>query len=100
MITILFVIFYVSSGLVAGAKLLDTIFGLNYETGVIVTLIAVASYTFIGGFLAVSRTDVFQAVFVLAGFLILTFTLLFITDESFARNSVEYPRLLESLHQA
>ncbi len=91
LITILFVIFYVSSGLVAGAKLLDTIFGLNYEVGVIVTLIAVASYTFIGGFLAVSRTDVFQAVFVLTGFLILTFTLLFITDESFSRNSVEYP---------
>ncbi len=91
LITILFVVFYVSSGLVAGAKLLDTIFGLNYESGVIVTLIAVASYTFIGGFLAVSRTDVFQAVFVLAGFLILTFTLLFITDESFARSSVEYP---------
>ena len=91
LITILFVVFYVSSGLVAGAKLLDTIFGLNYEVGVIVTLIAVASYTFIGGFLAVSRTDVFQAVFVLAGFLILTFTLLFITDESFSRSSVEYP---------
>ena len=91
LITILFVVFYVSSGLVAGAKLLDTIFGLNYESGVNVTLIAVASYTFIGGFLAVSRTDVFQAVFVLAGFLILTFTLLFITDESFSRNSVEYP---------
>ncbi len=91
LITILFVVFYVSSGLVAGAKLLDTIFGLNYEAGVIVTLIAVASYTFIGGFLAVSRTDVFQAVFVLTGFLILTFTLLFITDGSFSRSSVEYP---------
>ena len=59
-ITVFFVIFYISSGLIAGAKLLETVFGLGYNTGIIVTLIAVASYTFIGGFLAVSRTDVFK----------------------------------------
>ena len=43
LITILFVMFYVSSGMVAGAKLAETVFGLNYATGVILTLIAVAS---------------------------------------------------------
>ena len=35
--------------------------------GVLVSLVAVVSYTFIGGFLAVSRTDVFQALIMLAG---------------------------------
>jgi Na+/proline symporter len=30
-----------------------------------------ASYTFIGGFLAVSRTDVFQALLMLGGFIVL-----------------------------
>lgn len=64
-ITILFVVFYVSSGLVGGAKLLETIFGLEYITGVILTLIAIASYTLIGGFMAVSRTDVTQALLML-----------------------------------
>ena len=49
-ITVFFVIFYVSSGLVAGAKLLGTVFGLDENFGVLVTHVAVASYTFIGGF--------------------------------------------------
>ena len=65
LITILFVMFYVSSGLVGGAKLLETIFGLQYATGVILTLVAIASYTMIGGFMAVSRTDVTQALLML-----------------------------------
>ena len=70
-ITILFVIFYVSSGLVGGSKLLDTIFGIEAATGVLLTLAAVASYTLIGGFLAVSRTDVSQALLMLLSLLIL-----------------------------
>ena len=70
-ITILFVVFYVSSGLVGGAKLLETIFGLEYVTGVMLTLVAVASYTLIGGFMAVSRTDVTQALLMLASLLIM-----------------------------
>ena len=75
-ITIFFVIFYVSSGLIAGAKLLETIFGLGETAGIVITLVAVASYTFIGGFVAVSRTDVFQALIMLAGFIILPLTLI------------------------
>ena len=53
LITILFVIFYVSSGLVGGSKLLEEIFGLNLSVGVILTLFTVATYTLIGGFMAV-----------------------------------------------
>ena len=52
--------------------------------GLLVTLCAVTSYTFIGGFLAVSRTDVFQALIMLVGFFILPITLLFIVDAPFA----------------
>ena len=75
-ITIFFIIFYVSSGLVAGAKLLGVVFSLNYTLSILITLIAIASYTFIGGFLAVSRTDVFQAMIMLTGFIILPVTLI------------------------
>ncbi len=82
-ITVFFVIFYISSGLIAGAKLLQTVFGLDYNTGIVVTLIAVVSYTFIGGFLAVSRTDVFQALIMLGGFIILPVTLIAVADNSF-----------------
>ena len=68
-ITVFFVVFYVSSGLVGGSKLLETIFGVEPNTGVLLTFFAVASYTLIGGFLAVSRTDVFQALLMLVSLL-------------------------------
>ena len=82
-ITVFFVIFYISSGLIAGAKLLETVFGLDYNSGIVVTLIAVASYTFIGGFLAVSRTDVFQALIMLGGFIILPITMIVMVGNPF-----------------
>ncbi len=82
-LTIFFIMIYVDSGLIAGSKLLETVFGLDSTTGVLVTLVAVASYTFIGGFLAVSRTDVFQAMLMLGCFLALPLILIGMTDEPF-----------------
>ena len=83
LITILFVVFYVSSGLVGGAKLLETIFGLPYVTGVVLTLLAIASYTLIGGFMAVSRTDVTQALLMLVSLLIMVVVLAGWTENPF-----------------
>ena len=86
-ITIFFIVFYVSSGLISGAKLLEVVFDLTHEefhsVGVLVTLVAITTYTFIGGFLAVSRTDVFQSLMMLAGFAILPALLIFMVDEPF-----------------
>ena len=79
-ITVFFIVFYVASGLISGAKLLEVTFGLHYGAGILVTLFAVASYTFIGGFLAVSRTDVFQALIMLAGFLVILVTLFLVVQ--------------------
>ncbi len=81
--TIFFVVFYITSGLVAGSKLLNTQFGLDSTLGLILTLIAVSSYTFIGGFLAVSRTDVFQALLILVGFVIMLATVIIAADDPF-----------------
>jgi sodium/proline symporter len=83
LIIIFFVVFYISSGLIGGAKLLDTVFGVPYGSGIAITLAAVASYTFIGGYLAVAKTDVFQAVLMLAGIIVMPVTLLFISDKVF-----------------
>ena len=83
-LTIFFIMFYVNSGLIGGAKLLETIFGLEHNTGVLVTLVAVTSYTFIGGFMAVSRTDVFQAMVMLVSFIVLPLTLIASTAEPFS----------------
>ena len=81
-VTLFFVIIYISSGLVGGSKLLQEIFGLAPNAGIVVTLTAVASYTLVGGFLAVSRTDVFQSLLMLASFTIIPVMLLQMTDNS------------------
>ena len=54
-LTIFFIMLYINSGLIAGAKLMETVFGATHNQGVLITLLAVASYTLIGGFMAVSR---------------------------------------------
>ena len=82
-ITIVLVVFYVSSGLVGGSKLLEQIFGLDLTVGVILTLVAVATYTLIGGFMAVSRTDVSQALLMLGSLVVLVVSMLVVTEHPF-----------------
>ncbi|TKB45182.1 sodium/proline symporter PutP [Thalassotalea mangrovi] len=71
-ITILiFFTFYVSSGLVGGAILFEKVFELNYLQALIFGAIIIVSYTFLGGFLAVSWTDFFQGCLMLLALVIL-----------------------------
>jgi sodium/proline symporter len=67
---LLFFLFYTSSGLVAGGKLFETVFGLDYTIAVTVGTIAVVSYTFFGGFLAVSWTDLVQGLLMAAALIL------------------------------
>lgn len=71
---LLFFLFYTSSGLVAGGKLFETVFGLDYTTAVIIGTICVVSYTLFGGFLAVSWTDLVQGLLMSAALLIVPIT--------------------------
>ncbi|UCE88349.1 MAG: sodium/proline symporter PutP [Pseudomonadota bacterium] len=57
---LLFFLFYTSSGLVAGGKLFNAVFDLPYQWAVAVGALTILVYTFLGGFLAVSWTDLFQ----------------------------------------
>jgi len=59
-VIIVFFTLYTSSGIVAGGKLFESSFGLNYEAGLYVTAGVVVVYTLFGGFLAVSLTDFVQ----------------------------------------
>ncbi|NIY82897.1 sodium/proline symporter PutP [Vibrio hepatarius] len=67
---LLFFLFYTSSGLVAGGKLFETVFGLDYTTAVIIGTVCVVSYTLFGGFLAVSWTDLVQGLLMAAALVI------------------------------
>ncbi len=59
-VIIVFFTLYTSSGIVAGGKLFESSFGLEYELGLYVTASVVVLYTLFGGFLAVSLTDFVQ----------------------------------------
>jgi sodium/proline symporter len=58
--TLLFFLFYTVSGLVASGKLFNAVFSIPYEWAIVIGMSAILVYTFIGGFLAVSWTDLFQ----------------------------------------
>lgn len=61
-ITILFFFtIYCASGMVAGARLFETLFHMDYIPALYLGAIATIAYTFIGGFLAVSWSDTIQA---------------------------------------
>ncbi len=57
---LIFFLFYTSSGLVAGGKLFESVFGLPYIWSVLIGTLAVICYTFLGGFTAVCLTDCIQ----------------------------------------
>ena len=59
-VIIIFFAIYTTSGVVAGGKLFESSFGLNYELGLFITAGVVVAYSTFGGFLAVSTTDFVQ----------------------------------------
>tara|TARA_R110002124_G_C8970812_1_gene515067 strand:+ start:7853 stop:9313 length:1461 start_codon:yes stop_codon:yes gene_type:complete len=62
---LIFMISYVSAQFVAGGKAFSSSFGIDQNTGVLLSAIIILAYTVLGGFLAVSLTDAFQAFFMI-----------------------------------
>jgi sodium/proline symporter len=62
LVILVFFTFYVSSGMVSGGVLFNSILGLDYHTGLWIVAGVVVAYTLFGGFLAVSWTDFVQGV--------------------------------------
>ena len=67
LIILVMVTTYVTAQMVATGKAFDNFLGWDYETGVIVGAVFIIAYTFVGGYKAVSYTDVVQGVLVLLG---------------------------------
>lgn len=70
-IILIFMISYISAQFVAGGKAFSAGFGLESNTGLLVTATIVLLYTMLGGFLAVSITDMVQACFMILALLVL-----------------------------
>ena len=66
-IILVMVTIYVTAQLVASGKALNGFIGMDYKTGVVVGSAIIIAYTFIGGYKAVSYTDVLQGVLMLLG---------------------------------
>lgn len=64
-----FYLVYTASGFVAGAKLFETVYGIDYHQALLLGGAAILCYTFFGGFLAVVWTDVLQGLLMLAALL-------------------------------
>lgn len=59
---LIFFLFYTASSFVAGGKLLNSVFNIEYRRAVLIGTVVIITYTFLGGFLAVCWTDLIQGI--------------------------------------
>ena len=69
-VILLFYTLYTSSGLVGGAKLFEATFDLDYDTALMVGSFIIVSYTFLGGYNAVSWTYFIQGILMMLALVI------------------------------
>src|SRR5699024_291533 len=70
LIILVFFTFYVSSGIVSGGTFFESTFGMHYHVGMTLVAGIVILYTLVGGFLAVSYTDVVQGLMMLIALIV------------------------------
>ncbi len=70
-IILIFFTLYVSSGMVAGGTFFEASFGMDYYVGMTLIAAVTVLYTLVGGFLAVSWTDVVQGLMMVTALVIL-----------------------------
>ncbi|HCJ29034.1 MAG TPA: sodium/proline symporter PutP [Pseudomonas sp.] len=70
LVVLVFFTIYCASGVVAGARLFESSFGVPYDLALWIGAAATILYVFIGGFLAVSWTDTVQATLMIFALLI------------------------------
>lgn len=67
---LIFFTVYTASMFNASAKLFTNIFGLNYHVALLIGVVVILAYTVLGGFLAVSMTDLIQGILMFIALLI------------------------------
>lgn len=63
---IVFLIFYIASGLVGLGNVVAPLMNISYPASVLISIIATVIYLFVGGFLAAAWSNLFQGLFLLA----------------------------------
>ena len=67
---VVFFTIYTASGFVACAKLFRSVFGLNWNIGLLIGFVIILSYTIMGGYKAVCTTDFIQGTLIFIAFVI------------------------------
>lgn len=70
LVILIFFTFYTSSGLVSGALLFENSFHLDYHSALWIGAGVIVTYTFFGGFLAVSWSDLLQGILMLLALIV------------------------------
>ncbi|WP_263146770.1 sodium/proline symporter PutP [Pseudomonas alcaligenes] len=70
LVILVFFTIYCASGVVAGARLFESTFGVSYDLALWIGAAATIAYVFVGGFLAVSWTDTVQATLMIFALLV------------------------------
>lgn len=73
LIIIVFFVPYTASGFKAVGTLFNSLFGWNYHVSMVVGAAVIVGYTVLGGFLAVSTTDLIQSVFMTIALIVIIF---------------------------
>ncbi|MBR1640682.1 MAG: sodium/proline symporter PutP [Treponema sp.] len=67
---VIFFTIYTASGFVACAKLFRSVFGLNWNLGLLIGFVIILSYTILGGYRAVCTTDFIQGTLIFVAFVV------------------------------
>ncbi len=76
-VILIFFTFYVSSGLVGGAKLFEATFGIRYEYALTTGTLIIVAYTFLGGYKAVCWTDMLQGLLMMGALIVVPAVMLY-----------------------
>ena len=100
LVILVFFTIYCASGVVAGARLFESTFGMDYSTALWAGAAATIAYTFIGGFLAVSWTDTVQATLMIFALILTPIMVMIATggaDATFAAIELQDPTNFDML---
>ncbi len=73
LVILVFFAVYTSAQFAAGAKLFKLVLGIDYTLALIIGVIVIIAYTFLGGFMAVSMTDAIQGMLMFFALIIVPF---------------------------
>ncbi|WP_137818860.1 sodium/proline symporter PutP [Pseudomonas sp. 2FG] len=102
-VILVFFTIYCASGVVAGARLFESTFGMSYQTALWAGAAATIAYTFVGGFLAVSWTDTVQASLMIFALILTPIVVMLATggvDPTFAAIALQDPTNFDMLKGA